>query len=171
MTPVPHVRLAARSDARWIAELSRDRIEHGLGWSWTEARVAQSIAAPETNVVLACDGAQRVGFGIMRYGSEEAHLLLLAVESRQTRRGIGRMLLAWLEDSARCAGIGEVYLEARACNDGARAFYRRLGYRECELLDGYYQGREASVRMARDLWTASPAAAAGRADRQHGGGA
>jgi ribosomal-protein-alanine N-acetyltransferase len=169
MTPAHHVRLATRSDARWIAELSRDRIEQGLGWSWTEARIAQCIAAPETNVVLACDGAQRLGFGIMRYGAEEAHLLLLAVESRQTRRGIGRMLLGWLEESARCAGIGEVYLEARAGNDPARAFYRRLGYRECELLDAYYQGREASVRMARDLWTASPAPVPGRADRQPGG--
>ncbi|NUZ06831.1 GNAT family N-acetyltransferase [Piscinibacter koreensis] len=162
----PQVRLATRADARWIAELSRDRIEHGLGWSWTASRVARSIAAPDTNVVLACDGAQRLGFGAMRYHDDEAHLLLLAVESWQARRGVGRLLVGWLEESARCAGIGQVYLEARAVNAAARAFYQRLGYRECELVAGYYQGREASVRMAHDLWSAAPAAAGGSPDRQ-----
>ena len=148
-----HVRLATPGDALPIAEMSRDLIEHGLGWSWTEQRVLRSMADADTNVVVGLDGSNRAGFGLMKYRDDEAHLLLLAVDPRQVRRGIGSAVVAWLEAVARCAGLGQAYLEAREANAAARAFYARLGYRECQVVPGYYQGREASVRLAKDLWT------------------
>lgn len=151
------LRLATRADAPGIARLSRDRIEHGLGWSWTTPRVLRSIDDPETNVVVARDaghapGVAMLGFGIMKYRDEEAHLLLLAVRTRSCRRGTGSALVEWLESSALAAGIGQVCVEARVTNAAARAFYARLGYREMQTLAGYYQGREACVRLAKDLW-------------------
>jgi ribosomal-protein-alanine N-acetyltransferase len=148
------LRLATRHDALPIARMSRDLIERGLGWSWTPLRVARSIAAADTNVIVAASPvvATPLGFGIMRYGDEEAHLLLLAVDPVVRRHGVGAALVAWLEASARAAGVGPVYLEARAGNAEARAFYRRLGYGEIQRLAGYYGGVEASVRMAKDLW-------------------
>jgi len=147
------IRLATRHDALPIARMSRDLIESGLGWSWTPLRVARSIAAADTNVAVAAHGDRApYAFGIMKYGDEEAHLLLLAVDPRLRRRGLGAALVAWLEASARAAGVGPVYLEARATNAAARAFYRRLGYGEIQRLPGYYGGVEASVRMAKDLW-------------------
>ena len=149
---MPTLRLATRDDAQAIAQLSRDRIEQGLGWSWTALRVLRSIRDRETNVVVALDASESLGFGIMKYHDEEAHLLLLAVRAERVRQGIGTALVDWLERSALVAGIGRVSLEARASNASARAFYLRLGYREIQSLPGYYQGREACVRMARDLW-------------------
>jgi [ribosomal protein S18]-alanine N-acetyltransferase len=146
------LRLATRDDAPGIARLSRDRIEHGLGWSWTAPRVLRSILDAQTNVVVAHDGADPIGFGIMKYHDDEAHLLLLAVPERACRRGVGSALVAWLERSALVAGVGQVYLEARITNAPARAFYARLGYREVQTLPGYYAGREACVRLAKDLW-------------------
>lgn len=148
----PTLRLATRDDAQAIAQLSRDRIEQGLGWSWTALRVLRSIRDRETNVVVALDASESLGFGIMKYHDEEAHLLLLAVRAERVRQGIGRALVDWLEHSALVAGIGRVSLEARASNANARAFYLRLGYREIQSLPGYYQGREACVRLTRDLW-------------------
>lgn len=152
------LRLAAPADAPAIARLSRDRIETGLGWSWTEARVLHSIGEAATNVVVAqgrgaAPGPQpTLGFGIMRYRDDEAHLLLLAVRASACRRGAGTALVHWLEHAARVAGIGQVYLEARVTNAAARAFYAELGYHEIQTLPGYYQGREACVRLAKDLW-------------------
>ena len=148
------LRLATRADAAGIAALSRDRIEQGLGWSWTAPRVQRSIRDPATNVVVARRAGPVLGFGIMKYHDDEAHLLLLAVHSRVSRRGIGSALVGWLEQSARVAGIGQVYLEARQANGVARAFYAGLGYREIQTLPGYYQGVEACVRLAKDLWPA-----------------
>ena len=89
-----------------------------------------------------------------KYLDDEAHLLLLAVPAHAGRRGIGSAMVGWLERSALVAGVGQVYLEARLTNGAARSFYARLGYREIQTLPGYYQGREACVRLAKDLWLA-----------------
>ena len=154
MRAAPLLRLATRADAPGIAALSRDRIEQGLGWSWTAPRVLRSIADRSTNALVSADGARVLGFGIMKYHDDEAHLLLLAVRADAGRRGIGSALVTWLEQSARVAGVGQVVLEARLANAAARAFYAKLGYREIQTLPGYYQGREACVRLAKDLWLA-----------------
>jgi ribosomal protein S18 acetylase RimI-like enzyme len=145
------IRFATRADALVIAEMSRDLIEHGLGWSWTKERVMRSLRHPDTNAVVAVRGNERAGFGIMKYGDDEAHLLLLAVRPGHARHGVGRRLVDWLESSARVAGIVRVTLEARHSNDEARAFYQRLGYAQTQVLPGYYGGREASVRMSKAL--------------------
>lgn len=152
-TDTPRLRLARRAHAQAIATLSRDRIEQGLGWSWTARRVVRSLADPDTNVLVALDAADAVcGFAIMKFGDDEAHLLLLAVQAALGRRGIGSAMMAWLEAVAGAAGVRRILLEAREANGPARAFYRRLGYREVALLPGYYQGREDSVRLIKDLW-------------------
>ena len=153
----PHgIRMAQRADAPAIARMSRDLIERGLGWSWTAPRVLRSVLDAHSNVIVAPAAGGLAGFGIMKYHDAEAHLLLLAVEPAQRRHGLGAALVSWLEASAQVAGIGTIYLEARASNGAARAFYRRLGYREIQQVEGYYSGREASVRLARDLWEVAP---------------
>jgi [ribosomal protein S18]-alanine N-acetyltransferase len=92
----------------------------------------------------------------MRYRDDDAHLLLLAVQPALMRRGIGTALMAWLEKVAVTAGVDRISLEARVSNAPARAFYARLGYVESQVRPGYYQGREASVRMTKDLWLERP---------------
>jgi ribosomal-protein-alanine N-acetyltransferase len=150
------LQLAHRADAQAIAMLSRDRIERGLGWSWTARRVLRAMADADTNVLVALDAAGRLqAFGIMKYGDDEAHLLLLAVQAGLSRRGIGSALMGWLEAAALAAGVRRILLETREANVPARAFYRRLGYREAGLLPGYYQGREDSVRLIKSLWQAA----------------
>lgn len=146
------IRLAREGDARSIACLSRDCIEHGLGWKWTQQRVLRSIGDQSTNVVVCRDATALAGFGIMRYGDQEAHLLLLAVDPRRRRRGVGWALMAWLELTARTAGLGVIRLEARCANSAANAFYRKLGYREIARVRGLYNGVEDGTRYAKDLW-------------------
>lgn len=150
------LRLAAEDDAPAIALMSRDLIERGLGWSWTRGRVARSIAHRETSTVVACEAGHLVGFAIMTFSDEHGHLSLLAVQPAQQRRGIGRALVEWLEESARVAGLSGIHLEVRATNLDARRFYRCLGFQELALLPRYYKGVESAVWMARDL--RSPAA-------------
>lgn len=143
--------LATVSDALQIALLSRDLIETGLGWSWTPPRVLRSIRCRDTTVLVAEVGRQLVGFAIMYFGDEEAHLSLLAVKPDYQRAGLGRRLVEWLETSAVVAGISVVYLELRANKLGAQTFYEKLGFRKIARVLGYYRGRETALCMARDL--------------------
>lgn len=89
--------------------------------------------------------------GLTVLGFAEAHLNLLAVAPNDRRRGVGRHLMQWLEESCRVAGSFVIYLEVRATNHVARCFYQRLGYREIAWVPRYYQGVETAIRMARDL--------------------
>jgi ribosomal-protein-alanine N-acetyltransferase len=145
------LRLATPADAPDIALMSRDLIEHGLGWSWTRNRVARNIANRETATLVACSGRQIVGFAMMYFGDEHAHLNLLAVRPAYQRGGLGRRMVNWLVESARVAGVAAIYLEVRANNTAARRFYRALGFQEMALLPRYYRGVESAVWMARDL--------------------
>lgn len=154
--PVTHIRLGlARADeAAAIANMSRQLIEHGLPWSWNEHRILRCVANRECVVLAARDRRQIVGFAIMDFLDQHAHLSLLAVRPGYQKQGVGRSLIEWLEASARTAGIFLVHLELRATNDGARQFYERLGYREVGTRSAYYGGREDALRMSHDLTVA-----------------
>jgi len=143
--------LARLSDAPLIAGMSARLIETGLTPSWPAERVARHIRHTESVVLAAREGLKLPGFAIMQFGDTTAHLNLLAVEPRSQRRGIGRALLVWLEQTALVAGTFVIQLELRAMNLGARAFYETLGYRETGRVNGYYQHLEDAVQMARDL--------------------
>jgi len=126
-------------------------VEQGLGWSWREGRVAAMLNNPEVVVLVARSHIETVGFAIMEYHENHAHLNLMAVKPNQRRSGTGSALLKWLEKTARYAGIEKIYLEVRARNKGARDFYERLGWENVKYVSGYYQGRESALRMVRQL--------------------
>ena len=143
--------LAKASDAREIAEMSRDLIEQGLTWSWTQTRVQHFISAPESSVVVARRERQVAAFAIMHFGDEVAHLNLLAVAPEHRRQGLGRQLIRWLTATAIEAGVFRINLELRTRNESARIFYECLGFDSMGTVQGYYQGREAALRMSRRL--------------------
>jgi ribosomal-protein-alanine acetyltransferase len=151
MASVCTYELARLSDAESIANLSRWLIEAGLQPTWTSARVTWHIRHPESVVLLAKDTSRVIGFAIMQFGDSSAHLNLLGVLPARQRHGIGRQLLGWLETTAIDAGIFLVKLEVRATNTKARKFYEALGYRELDVVSGYYEGQEDAIRMRREL--------------------
>jgi [ribosomal protein S18]-alanine N-acetyltransferase len=161
---VTNIRIGlARSDEIGaIANMSRELIESGLPWSWNEPRVGYCLKNRDCVVLAARDRRRLVGFAIMEFYDEHAHLSLLAVQHGSQRQGIGRQLVEWLEASARTAGTFVVQLEVRASNDGARRFYERLGYREAGRRVAYYGGREDALRMTHDLSVATPTSRASR---------
>jgi ribosomal-protein-alanine N-acetyltransferase len=142
---------ARTADAARLALMAHEFIETGLRPTWDAARIARHIDHPDSVVLAARSDTAIVGFAIMRYADDSAHLNLLAVAPAHRRRGVARRLLTWLEETALTAGTFRIALELRAANSGARAFYAALGYRELECVPGYYQGREPAIRMARDV--------------------
>jgi ribosomal-protein-alanine N-acetyltransferase len=136
--------------------MSHALIEYGLQWKWTAQRVEVSICAANVNVLVARLETRIIGFAIMRYGDDDAHLDLLAVAPPYRRLGVGQELLQWLEKCATVAGIFRITLEVRESNSGAQQFYDRMGYQRLNVVPGYYQGTEAAVRMRRNLACEAP---------------
>ncbi|MGF1529021.1 MAG: GNAT family N-acetyltransferase [Candidatus Competibacterales bacterium] len=149
--------LARYEDAARLALMARHLVEAGLPWSWTTPRIVQQLRRRDTVVVVARTGKRRVvGFAILRCGFENAHLLLLAVKPGYRRQGIGQQLLAWVEHTARTAGVARIHLEVRATNREAQTFYAALGYRMVERVPGYYQRREAALKLVHYLRLVDP---------------
>ena len=151
MSELATLGLARPSDALEIAEMSRDLVEHGLDWSWTPSRVRRSISGRESSVLVARLQRRIAAFAIMHFGDESAHLNLLAVAASHRRQGLGRRLVEWLTATAIEAGVFRIDLELRAQNQAAREFYERVGFDALNVIPGYYQGREAALRMTRRL--------------------
>jgi ribosomal-protein-alanine N-acetyltransferase len=145
------LRAAHRSEAAAIATMSRLQVEYGLNWRWTPARIRRAIGDKETMVLVASIEGVLEGFAIMKFRDEDAHLLLLAVQPRARRTGVGRAMLQWLEKSCRTAGVLHIRLEVRVSNQPARQFYESMGYRLVSQVAGYYEKREAAVVMAKSL--------------------
>jgi len=145
------VRLATLADAADIAAMSRAYIEVGLTSTWTETRIQRSIQNPDTNVVVVSEKRAIVGFGIMSYPGEEAHLLLFAVTPARQRQGIGSAILDWLEEVARAAGVRRIHVECRRDNVAARNFYAEHGYHEQTITKGYYRGTIDAIRFEKWL--------------------
>jgi ribosomal protein S18 acetylase RimI-like enzyme len=165
------IRLAEPRDTQAIAMMSRDFIEAGLGWKYDAARIMRAIRDRETLAVVACESGKAsaaaagaraaiIGFAIMEFGDERAHLVLLAVRPSHRRLGIGQRLLEWLLESARAAGMASIHLELRANNDAARRFYRAMSFYETVLVPGYYRSgegrKEGALRMLRVLRAPGP---------------
>jgi len=140
------IRLACEADAVSIAQMSRDAIEAGLGWSWRPARVTAAIRDPAT-LAIAVGRPGVNAFCITEFGDQSAHLSLLAVEPSWRRRGLGRALVEWMLASARVAGLESIHVEMRSTNLHARAFYRALRFQDAGIVAGYYRGKESALRM------------------------
>lgn len=143
-------------DSPRLAAMSRALVEQGLRPSWPATRIAQYIRDRDSVVLKATIAREVVGFALMRFSDESAHLNLLAVSPRHRRRGIARHLLTWLEETALTAGTFTIALELRATNLAARGFYAVAGYRVVDCIRGYYQGVEDAIRMSRDVRRSPP---------------
>ncbi len=147
------LRAAHRSEAAAIATLSRLHVEHGLKWRWTPPKERKQMDDPDTMTLVASVQGDFAGFAIMHFGDTRAHLVLLAVDPRFRKSGIGSALLSWLESSCVTAGILDVRLEVRAGNQLAQRFYRNRGFAAVGRIPGYYDRREAAVVMEHKLGT------------------
>lgn len=143
------IRPACGQDAPAIRELSRRFREHGLP-PWRDEIKAQAFHDREAEAVLQAIEAgeavrvaevagQVVGFCFLKTetdfltGEAQAYLADLAVREDAEGRGVGRALVDAAEAWAMDQGHRVLALEVFAANEGARAFYARLGFREQTL--------------------------------------
>ena len=107
---------------------------------WTRGNFADSLKAGYQCWTWRA-GAELVGYFIVLVAAGEAHLLNLSVAEAHQRGGHGSALLSEAMRLARARGAAHIFLEVRPSNDGAKALYRRFGFRQVAVRNGYYPAR------------------------------
>ena len=91
---------------------------------------------PTTSVVAQADG-QIVGSILCGSDGRQGALYHVCVARAYRRQGIGTRMVGYCMERLREMGINKVALIAFANNDGGNAFWRRIGWKKCDV--NYYE--------------------------------
>ena len=126
----------------WSAEAFERELEHDWSTILVAAERTSDPSAP----------GRIVGFLIYWLVHDEIHVLNVATDPPQRRRGAARLLLAEAERRATAADCALLTLEVRRSNLGALALYAQLGYERVGMRKGYYEAEnEDAIVMTRRL--------------------
>ncbi len=146
------IRKATVEDLQGMFNIEREAF---ASEAFSERQMRTFLKASNAMNLLARVEGGVVGFSIgLLYDSENekiGHLITLDVAAHARRKGIGFELLREFERNLIACGARECSLEVRIDNHAARELYRKAGYLEIGLLDGYYRSGIDGVRMAKTL--------------------
>lgn len=115
---------------------------------WTERNFADALSAGYDCAVLR-EAGQVLGFCILMHAPDVSHILVIAVDRAQQRRGLGRRLMQWCEDRAALHGVPALLLEVRPSNKSALAFYEETGFLRIGVRKDYYPAGQGARE---DAW-------------------
>jgi len=125
---------------------------------WREEDYFQ-LARGSGGLILVAETADAVavtGFAAFHRVLDEAEIRNIAVNPRHQRRGIARALLQEGIRALKISGVRRLFLEVRASNLPARAFYVSAGFQLLHSRRDYYQNPiEDALMMACDIAPAS----------------
>ena len=149
-------------DHPWGVGHFRDSIAAGY---WCQLLVTPALPGdPEAwaGAPRLADSRLLLAYLVAMPGYCEAHLLNITTVPLHRRQGCARLLLEALQAWSLCQGAECLWLEVRASNEGARALYEEVGFRQVGRRRDYYPAvdgqREDAVIMS--LALASPVAEA-----------
>lgn len=155
-----HIRLAAREDIDTLFALDQACFRPGIAYS--KAELKYFLFHPRSISLVAEDQGDIAGFAIVELIADGhrrvGHVVTIDVPVQQRRRGVGRMLMDALRDACIQAGAEIMRLEVAVDNDGAIAFYKRLGFAEAGRIRGFYMGKLDALRMEVAVLAGAPAA-------------
>lgn len=118
------------------------------GEAWNRRQVSDALTLASTHALvidtagaLIPDGPQpaiAAGFVLTRHAADEEELLLIAVDPRFRRRGLGAVLVGHLLNAARKRGVTRIFLEMRRGNP-AIALYQKIGFAPIGERRDYYR--------------------------------
>ncbi len=111
----------------------------------------QGLLAESDGIFLVAAGPVVVGFLAARVVSDELEILNLAVEPAHRGRGVAARLLGEALAEARARDVRSAWLELRASNQRALAFYRSFGFQVTSCRPRYYRDPEEDAIVCRRL--------------------
>lgn len=114
----------------------------------TRRLLARDLAgARPRHCVVAVGTCGLLGFMMTTRQPDEVHVLDIAVAAEVRRRGIAKLMLAWVASSSLADGATAMTLEVRASNLPAKSLYSGVGFVDRGTRPGYYQDGEDAVIM------------------------
>jgi ribosomal-protein-alanine acetyltransferase len=134
------IRKLQPADAAAVAQLAA---QSPMAAQWSTRSYSQLLESGyDAWVAIALKDGGLSGFIVTRTVAGEAEILNLAVAAGYRRTGIASALCdAALRDFC-LAGVQRAFLEVRASNMAAVAFYEKRGFAKVGSRPGYYPGRE-----------------------------
>lgn len=105
---------------------------------WTRGNFLDSLYSGYENWTLREASRELVGYFLLMFAVDEAHLLNITVRRGLHGKGLGRMQLDKVVSLARERGMTSVLLEVRPSNHRALAVYERYGFVQIGKRKAYY---------------------------------
>ena len=118
---------------------------------WSEEMFLGSMRLPVFYSVLIEDEDELVGYACENILFEDAEIANVAVAPEYRRRGLGKALLTWLEQTARAQNAEKLFLEVRAGNTPAKTLYESFGFEGISVRKRYYEDGEDAIVMLKKL--------------------
>ena len=147
LSAVLAIQQASPGSAQWSAAQWQAFLSPEQDTSNKQLRAGSYAWTARTEGVLA-------GFLAALFSGQEMEILNVAVVPSARRRGTAARLLERALAAARTSGAERAWLEVRASNSGAIAFYERSGFVETGRRQNYYsEPAEDAVLLSRPLST------------------
>lgn len=120
---------------------------------WRQSMFESSLASKDDCRVILSEG-KILGYSVVSYVLDEAHLLNLCISPDYSGQGLGRFLLKAIIQNAFEKKCMMFFLEVRVSNTAAINLYFSEGFNEVGIRPNYYpanSGREDAVLMTLDL--------------------
>jgi ribosomal-protein-alanine acetyltransferase len=149
---VIEVSSADSADLPEIASLAAS----SLPQPWPARLFEKELRLAEARLWVARKGARRIGFLAVRRVADEVHVLSVAVDPAQRRRGVARALLEAALCNEAASGAHAALLEVRVSNHAARAFYASTEFVAVGRRPRYYANGEDALLMTRSTGGGTP---------------
>ena len=115
-------------------------------WNDPASDIALARRGPSSTVLLARAAGAIVATAMVGHDGHRGWVYYVAVDPNSQGKGLGRVMMAAVEDWLRAAGVPKLQLLVRRENAKAGAFYQSLGYEESTsvMLAKWLDGREAT---------------------------
>jgi ribosomal-protein-alanine N-acetyltransferase len=148
------LRSAQRADRDLLFALDRVCFRQGIAYSRSELLFFLTHAQSFSFVAEDEDG-RIAGFAIskreLRAGRSTGHIITIDVDPAFRRQGVGRLLMAAMEQKLREAGVESIQLEVAVDNASAEQFYLGHGYTHTGRIRGFYMGTLDALVMKKSI--------------------
>lgn len=133
-----------------IMHVMESAFDPQYGEAWTAAQCLGMLTIPGSDLLVARNESEIVGFALSRSVLEESELLLIATHKAHQGRGIGKQLALTVIQTAARNGSKVVFLEVREGNP-ALSLYLGVGFVQVGKRESYYRGKSGEYFNALTL--------------------